>query len=384
MPPNIGLSPDGNWLAIGREMEALLCSVATGEASGAQLAHAALVYLVQFTPDSQSLLTLQEHHKPDNSRETEAIIWDVATRQPRFTPTRIFMRPQEVGFSPDGGCLLVFSAVGGQQAQLLEPRTGKPITPPIEVAGRPAFSPDSRYLAIAAPNQTIQVLDTKTGQPCGLPLVQSSKSPALIFLADSRTLISVGSIISKSTLNSVGSSEIRRWNVVTSQPIGPVVKLAVDGLRQISPDGQFACTEYGTEVQIIDLTTGRPAATPLQHAAHVSDAYFSRDRRVVITFNGETVVESHPMSASFLDALYKVATYRSLGEVRLWDALAGEPLAPPLPHLANGFSLLNRGPEISGDGRASAFGDRHEHTRIVGRARTRSAPSRNWSNSHRH
>ncbi len=373
MPHNIGLSPDGNWLAIGREMEALLCSVATGEASGAQLAHAALVYLVQFTPDSQGLLTLQERHKPDNSRETEAIIWDVATRQPRFTPTRIFMRPQEVGFSPDGGCLLVFSAVGGQQAQLLEPRTGKPITPPIEVAGRPAFSPDSRYLAIAAPNQTIQVLDTKTGQPCGLPLVQSSKSPALIFLADSRTLISVGSIISKSTLNSVGSSEIRRWNVVTSQPLGPVVKLAVDGLRQISPDGQFACTEYGAEVQIIDLTTGRPAATPLQHAAHVSDAYFSRDRRLVITFNGATVVESHPMSASFLDALYKVATYlvarrsAALGCAR-WRAV-GTAAAAPRERIQSAQSR-------PGDQRRrapSAFGDRHEHTRIVGRARTRSA-----------
>jgi serine/threonine protein kinase/WD40 repeat protein/tetratricopeptide (TPR) repeat protein len=359
-PRNVRLSPDGRWLAIGHKKEVQLRNVATGEASGASLAVDALDYLVQFTPDSQGLLTLQAHHKAVNSGETEATIWDVATRRARFIPARMSERPEEVVFSPDGACLLLaHSTLGRHQAQLFEPRTGKPIIPPMEVAGLPAFSPDSRYLALAAPNQTIRVLDAKTGQPCGSPLAHSGKSPALIFLADSRTLLSVGLLTSKRTMHPVGSCEIRRWDVVTGQPLGPVVKLAVDGPRQISPDGQFACVNDGTEVRVFDLTTGRPTAPPLKHAADVSDAYFSQDR-VIITFNGATIVESHMIQTTLLvrDAptgepysTFNLATYRSLGEVRLWDALTGEPLAPPLPHLANGIDLRNRGPELSGDGR---------------------------------
>jgi WD40 repeat protein/tetratricopeptide (TPR) repeat protein len=338
-PPSTLLSPDRRWLAALRDKEVQLYDAATGQPSGAPLGLDAPVYRVRFTPDSRGLLTLQERSRANDPPEVEVVIWDVATRQARHSPVRLSLRPSEALFSPDGARLVLHSSSPRQQAQLLDSQTGLSIIPPTEVAGAPAFSQDSNYLALATPSQTVEVRDAKTGQMLGSPLVQSEKITAVRFLVDSRTLLTLG------------AEKIRRWDVVTSRPIGPDVELAKITPQQLSPDGQYACVRDGTEVRVLDLTTGRPATPALKHPAHVSDARFTPDGRALLTFSGATTVESHLVYFVRPDGLQQASSYRSLGEVRLWDALTGEPLAPPQPHLARGQGLLTPGPTISADGR---------------------------------
>jgi serine/threonine protein kinase/WD40 repeat protein/tetratricopeptide (TPR) repeat protein len=344
------VSPDGRWLAVWRDKDVHLYDIMSGQMSGAPLPHEAAVSRVQFTPDSQGLFTLQQRLLPDRSWEIVARVWDLAKRQTRHEPVRFSQRPSEVRFSPDGASVLLLSAAPKKQAQLLDSHTGKPIVPLMEILGSPVFSPDSRWLAALTPNQTIQVLDAKTGQPSGPPLAQNGTEATLRFFADSRTLLAVSSLAGNGRSPDDRWTETRRWDVAAGQLVGPVVKHRDVG-GMLSPDLQFACTNEGTDVHIFDLTTGLRTAPPLKHPAHVDSVRFSPDRRVLMTINGATIVESHTLY--FYDAygVHSTAVNRALGEVRLWDARTGELVVPPLSHLARSFLPSATEPGISEDGR---------------------------------
>jgi tetratricopeptide (TPR) repeat protein len=229
--------------------------------------------------------------------------------------------PLDALFSPDGSRVVFAPAIDrpNRHGQLWDPRTGLPVAPPFALtpAGCLGFSLDSQRLLLVTPGQATQWFDTTTGEPLGATQVDDPPARSARVLD--------------------GHSQ-----------------------RGISPDGLCRCTIHGAEVQVVDLKTGRLVAQPLKHPARVSDAVFSSDGRHVLTFSGATVVESHktwyvgPTGTWIL-----VDTFRSLGELRLWDARTDEPLAPPLTYLSNRWPPglfgspydRRRVPEMSRDGR---------------------------------
>src|SRR5262249_51297259 len=83
-----------------------------------------------------------------------------------------------------------------------------------------------------------------------------------------------------------------------------------------SPDGRRVLTVCGTQAHVWDTATGQQVFPPLEHGRPVRHAAFSVDGRRLLTFSGvlreEGIVEG--------------------GEARVWDAVNGLPLTPPLKH----------------------------------------------------
>jgi WD40 repeat protein/tetratricopeptide (TPR) repeat protein len=337
-------SPDGRWLAICRDKEVQLWDARTGRPGGAALAYETAIYRIHFTPDSQALLALHGHQKPEEDGETPVTIWDLATRQARHLAVK--MSPKgavQALFSPDSSRLVLHGNLPKRRAQLWDPRTGQPIGPLMEMAVgstfSPSFSPDSQRLALPTPGPVIQVLDARTGQPNGAPLSYDGEVQSVLFPADGHTLLTFG------------ARDFRRWDLATGQQVGPTLQYANFAAFQVTADGCYACMRDGPEVHLLDLTTGRPATPPVKHPAHVADARFSSDGRILLTFSGAAVVESHQVVDSD-DHRRAWLRFRHLGEVRLWDARSGELLVPALEHVTRAFTALyGKGPEMSSDGR---------------------------------
>ncbi len=319
-PPPAPFSPDSRLLASLYGTDLQLLDARTGRPDG-QSMKIDNGYRLAFSPDSRELLTLQRCSARDESGEHEATIWDLATRQARLPSMKTSGKMLKQGplrpvFSPDGSRLVLAPENSGpnRYGQLWDPRTGLPAAPPFELAPGVslAFSPDSQRLLLTTPAHATQVLDAKTGKALGAS-VPDERSAQLVRFGGS--------------------------------------------LRGFSPDGLQGYTLHGPEVQVVDLTTGRHLA-PLRHPAEVNAAGFTPEGRALLTINGAAVVESHGIwYVGERGTWVFVATYRTRGELRMWDARTDEPLIPPLMYLIRDGFPFSRVPEISRDGRRLLFSD---------------------------
>lgn len=116
---------------------------------------------------------------------TAAGIWEIATGRQlvSFQPT-IRANYHAVMLSPDGKVVATGTYTGGDpvhaEARLWDARTGQPISPVIShresIAGV-SFSPDSRLVAIASIDGTVDVVSTATGEAVCPPLVHPGALP---------------------------------------------------------------------------------------------------------------------------------------------------------------------------------------------------------------
>jgi WD40 repeat protein/tetratricopeptide (TPR) repeat protein len=168
----------------------------------------------------------------------------------------------------------------------------------------------------------------------------------------------------------------RVWEAVTGRPITPPIEhdswvwhasFSPDGTRVVTASGYDDSSRVG-QARVWSATTGAPLTPPMEHHARVRNAAFSHDGRRIVTasFDGNARVwdaaTGHPTSpplrhnssvyhAAFSpdDSLVATATVGDLntndfvlmfggfvmshgGEARVWDALTGDPVTPPLSH----------------------------------------------------
>jgi WD40 repeat protein len=124
-----------------------------------------------------------------------------------------------------------------------------------------------------------------------------------------------------------GERTARVWDTARGEALSPEFPLNGEGRHQtgeeiqlaaFSPDGRRLVTATRQDVLLWDTATGRPVAPPRRPQGHVSRIDFSGDGQVLAVVSTDTLPGNVRLS--------------NQGEVRVWDAATGRPLAPPLRH----------------------------------------------------
>jgi tetratricopeptide (TPR) repeat protein len=118
-------------------------------------------------------------------------VHDGRTGEPRGAPVLLGKLDQGVGVCRPDGTAVATSDRGGlvQQWDTATGRRLEPAMPQSHGIMALAYSPDSRWLAVACHDQSVRLWDTVSGQPVGPPLVHRSPLLGLTFTPDSRVLV---------------------------------------------------------------------------------------------------------------------------------------------------------------------------------------------------
>jgi WD40 repeat protein len=209
---------------------------------------------------------------------------------------------------------------GGGEARVYDTVTGKAVFPilkhPIPV-NHASFSRDGRRLVTAwgsesgaEPRGGARVWDAMTGKPLTKALEHKWRVKQATFSPDGRHLI---------TLYGVDSSfhGAQVWDLATEKPAGPAVRLYNTHHLSIDPHVRLLAVGKWKDAQVLDLFTGLPLTPLMKHGVKeiakgvvrgvVNHVAFSPDgKRVVTAGGGDTA--------------------------RVWDAVTGQAVTPPLKH----------------------------------------------------
>jgi WD40 repeat protein len=294
-----------------------------------------------------------------------------------------------VQFSPDG--LRVVTASEDSTARVWDARTGEPLSEAMRHESKlfsALFSPDGQSVITASEDSTARVWDVRPGRalPRALKHVSFGKETRFSSGAGpeadpdwsaARPAAGQYSPDGKRILTFSGDRIARIWDATTGEEITP--PLRHDGWissAEFSPDGKavlVACAGTpaatwasrtggtddhwakerpgGASAFIWDARTGHPLAGPLQHAARVSVAHFSRDGLRVVTaswdktarvwdartgqpITGWLAHEDAVSSARFSPGRERIVTAAGDDTVRVWDATTGQVLGKPMRHRA--------------------------------------------------
>lgn len=264
----MAFSADGKWLATASYDTARIWNVRTGLQHGKTIKHSYQIYVLAFSPDNKTLATA--------SADDTARLWDVDTSQPRGIPLKHNDAVVAVSFTPDG-----------------------------------------KLLATGSWDGTARLWDTELGEPFGKPFKHDGTVLDVSFSPDGETLAtSTGS-----RAGPHGAAQL--WNVLTGQPLHERLQHKDEVLEvSFSPDGgTLATASSDGTAQLWNVTTGQPRGEPLKHYGDVLSLTFSLDGKYLATASGIVDGGERPLKRS-----------DEPNEVRLWDAMTGEPFCAPLKH----------------------------------------------------
>ncbi|MCC7377402.1 MAG: protein kinase [Verrucomicrobiales bacterium] len=255
------------------------------------------------------------------SDDQTVIVWDTETDARVGEPLRHSAAVTGLVLSPDGTRFASMCANG--TARVWDLDSQRPLTPPFPEnqsqfhrLSTPAvnFSPDGRHV-VSASNRVAMVRASATGEPEGLPLVDSSRIDHAIFSPDGRWVLLV---------NAEGSASF--WDPATGERRGPPMSLPGPARSEwnggwFSPDGSaLLVARHSGEARLWQVATGQPLSPVLRHrsTAALTDAGFSPDGRLAYTVGGDS-------------------------RVRFWNATNGSSFGLPAESepeaLAGGFNL---------------------------------------------
>jgi WD40 repeat protein len=234
-------SGDGKTLATSAvPYTVALWDVQSGKPGPSLSGHTSAVIAAVFSPDSKKLASCGRFG--DNNKVR---IFDVAGGQGIDLPAAEVV-DQALGWSPDSRSL----ATGGSGVRVWDANTGKPL--PLNLTGLKsrvhavAWSPDGLTLAAGNALGTVALWNAQTGAP--LRQVQAHDGPvhALAWLADSKTLASLGE----------QDGSVRFWQ--TDADRSPRSARGLPGKGRFSPDRRYLVSRFDpTRVQVWETETGR-------------------------------------------------------------------------------------------------------------------------------
>ncbi|MEO8428124.1 MAG: protein kinase [Verrucomicrobiota bacterium] len=272
---------------------------------------------------------------------TEAVIRDAQTGEPRGRPIRHPYRIETARFSPDSTRLLTASADGSARAWEVPSggRVGRPLFHGEQVLNA-VFSPDGQRILTQTLSSQGQLWDALSGLPLSSSFPLSLRLDPALFSPDGLWLVS--------------HYQNRVWlrDAFSGQAVSEPVRLSgVASLVRFLPDGRrFVTTESGGHARLWSVLPGDAPPLALQHAMELVWAGFSPDGSRILTCSkdrsarvwsaaggrpmiGPLPHEQRRLTCGAFDAAgERVATADFDGRVRIWDSTSGRQLADLLQH----------------------------------------------------
>ncbi len=269
-------------------------------------------------------------------------------------------------FSQDGNAVLVEE---WPTWQVFETSSGRPIGPKVshhERQRNAVLNEDGRYLLIGCDNDPPRIVDTRTGEPVGPPLLHQDIGKAMWFWE----LLAL-SADGKTALTSYCTTA-QLWNTWTAEPIGPaIVNPNIIEALALSANGRTALTAVADILTVYNVNAREHSQPQMLAEAenfsqgytgqHIKSMAVTHSGKFALTTDGKSLVKLWNVNSlgSFIlpvdksdlvDHLAfsmdgKVAVTGGGNLARIWETSTGRQIGPPLNH-----SDIIKGVAVSGNG----------------------------------
>jgi len=249
---------------------------------------------IEFSADGRRLLAVDK----TSVAQAIATVWDSQSGRivgGPFVHTNTLRRGQ---FSPDGQLVL---GAGTGSYRVWDIATGNLVHefPNQLVDGFAQFSPDGKWVLATREDNSVRLLDLRSGQPVTEPLRHDGEVVWGDISADSQRVATI-SRDQTARIWDAGSGRLLHTLRHTAEPY------QYNSVK-FNPDGRLLVTSAGNAAQVWDSHTGQAVTAPLKHDGRVNSVRFSPDGKRVVT------------------ACFD-------GTARIWDAASGHSLSEPLKH----------------------------------------------------
>ncbi|MDE2813346.1 MAG: WD40 repeat domain-containing protein [Gemmatimonadota bacterium] len=372
---SVAFSPDGARLVSGGlDGEVRLWTVENGTQEGALLhTHPDEVLGVAFSPDGTRILS--------GGLDGTVQLWD-ANLSSQVPPLYLGGPVEDITFNPDASRIAVTLAFGSPQLWSIEDRV--PISDPLDAqeggVSSVAFSRNGTRMATGGVNGSVRLWDVDGATAIGPPL-EGNRGPlaSVAFSPDGTRIVSAGR-----------DGTLRFWSIDGGAPMGPRldnseggvarVGFSFDGTRILSTTGDGIVRlwepDEGTverlDLQTRELRIHQPAFSPdgariATGCKRLSDTLTAR--LCLWTLGRETVLHTSPSdhflrvsSVALSSDGRRIVSGDVVGDVRLWDVVAGAPEAVGEPQ--NGHTGEVMTVAFSGDDRRLISGGRDGTLRL--------------------
>lgn len=285
-------SPDGRWvIASCSDNSVRIWNALTGKLATAPLKHNGTISHVAFESKGTRIITASE--------DGTVRVWAMTSNQQPFTSLPHEDRVQYVTFSPDGKKVLTASE--DKTARLWDSSTGKTQMPYLQhdtAVHYAAFSNDGKKLVTACGDFTARIWDATSCQPLTRPLhhvtgVKGFDRLSASLSNDGRRLITTSGSYSNVVIWDTSSGQIVTKSISPDRPTIQKDRYAPVGTKPAYPREE-------EERRIKNIAQ-------LSDQTDVRYAEFSQDGMMILTASENK-------------------------HARVWDALSGKPISPPLMH----------------------------------------------------
>lgn len=415
--------PSGQFVAAAdRERVIRVRSVASGKAVAEFTALPGPIRAMAFSPDGKflatcsdlALLNAEVESRLRRDVPAELRVWEVTTGQPKLAPIRLPRRSTALAFSPCGRLLLAGGDDGAARLFRLSDGVGmgKPLAHPGRVQSV-AFRRDGRAFLVAGGSGRSGDARRESVVECReMPVGHGEQNVTLahdeivyriafdpngdsVWIGDwtrppRRWNAKTGAAwpvtalpdvpeptwLTRKTAPAPRPPDLRIWDMAIGQQLAPGAHFGPGRAVVFSPDGRVALVASHDRTVLWDMTLWQQIGDPLSPAGGCSSAAFRADGSSVLVVGVDrtatvydTATGTRRTSWVFPTAVWSVAFHpggRLLAaagpgaSVRLWDAVEGEPMGPPMSHREAGVLQVAFHP----DGRLLATGGRDATVRL--------------------